>query len=200
MLVLGITGGVGSGKSRVLAELQNKYGAFVIEADKLAHDLMEPGKIIYKAIVEEFGDSILMSEEPYAIDRKLLGEIVFNNNAKLEKLNSIVHPLVKQSILQSINEERNRQTIQLFVIEAALLIEDGYKDICDEIWYVWVSKETRINRLMKQRNYTREKSLSIMNNQSSDDYFERNTDYKIDNDKDYLYTSEQIKARLNKVL
>ena len=199
MLVLGITGGVGSGKSRVLNELKDNYNAYIIEADKLAHELMEPGKVIYNAVVEAFGQEILAVLEPFAIDRMKLGAIVFNDKAQLEKLNSIVHPLVKESILQSIAEQRANNT-KLFVIEAALLIEDGYKAICDELWYVYVDQETRISRLMLQRNYTREKSLSIMQSQSPDSYYKENCEFVIDNTGDYSDTSKQIKARLNNVL
>ena len=197
MKIIGITGGVGSGKSRVLNELKVQYGAYIIEADKLAHELMEPGKVIYEEIVTAFGEDILCEEEPHVIDRVKLGKIVFSDKNHLEALNKIVHPLVKKSILMSIRQAKEKGDVRLFVIEAALLIEDGYKSICDELWYIWVDKETRIKRLMLQRNYTKEKSVSIMNNQSSDEFYKENCDFIIDNNRDYEYTSEQIKARLN---
>lgn len=200
MRIIGITGGVGSGKSSVLYELQSQYQAYIIEADKLAHTLMQPGEKIYNAIIEAFGDSILSSKKPFLIDRKKLGEIVFGNKEQLERLNRMVHPIVKEAIINEIACARKNGTIRLFVIEAALLIEDGYKEICDELWYVWVSKKTRIKRLMEQRNYSREQCLSIMQSQSSDDYYKNNTDVQIDNEKDFMYTSMQIKARLNKLL
>ncbi len=197
MKIIGITGGVGSGKSRVLNELKVQYGAYIIEADKLAHELMEPGKVIYEEIVTAFGEDILCEEEPHVIDRVKLGKIVFSDKKHLEALNKIVHPLVKKSILMLIRQAKEKGDVRLFVIEAALLIEDGYKSICDELWYIWVDKETRIKRLMLQRNYTKEKSVSIMNNQSSDEFYKENCDFIIDNNRDYEYTSEQIKARLN---
>ena len=197
MKIIGITGGVGSGKSRVLNELKVQYGAYIIEADKLAHELMEPGKVIYEEIVTAFGEDILCEEEPHVIDRVKLGKIVFSDKKHLEALNKIVHPLVKKSILMSIRQAKEKGDVRLFVIEAALLIEDEYKSICDELWYIWVDKETRIKRLMLQRNYTKEKSVSIMNNQSSDEFYKENCDFIIDNNRDYEYTSEQIKARLN---
>ena len=197
MKIIGITGGVGSGKSRVLNELKVQYGAYIIEADKLAHELMEPGKVIYEEIVTAFGEDILCEEEPHVIDRVKLGKIVFSDKNHLEALNKIVHPLVKKSILMLIRQAKEKGDVRLFVIEAALLIEDGYKSICDELWYIWVDKETRIKRLMLQRNYTKEKSVSIMNNQSSDEFYKENCDFIIDNNRDYEYTSEQIKARLN---
>lgn len=200
MIVLGITGGVGSGKSRVLYELKEAYDAYIIEADKLAHTLMQPGETIYNAVVEAFGEEILCDEAPYEIDRRKLGEIVFNDEVKLKLLNSLSHPLVKAHILNEIKQAKEKGNVSLFVIEAALLIEDGYREICDELWYIWVSKETRIERLMAQRGYTREKCISIMESQSPDSFYKENTDCTIDNEKDYIFSSKQIKARLNKLL
>ena len=197
MKILGITGGVGSGKSTVLYELQQKYNAFIVEADKLAHELMMPGEIIYDHIIKHFGKEILSLESPYPIDRQKLGELVFNDKEKLELLNSISHPLVKQRIMELI-EEKKKSGEKIFVIEAALLIECGYKDICDEIWYVWVDREERIKRLMNSRGYTKEKCISIFNNQQSDEYYKTYANYTIDNGKSFEYTSKQLKDLLNK--
>lgn len=200
MKILGITGGVGSGKSRVLYDLQKNYGAYVVEADKLAHELMEPGMPIYDKIVEAFGSSILSKEPPYNIDRQLLGQEVFSDNEKLQILNNISHPMVKDSIVARIEQARSDGKISLFVIEAALLIQDGYKAVCDEIWYIWVGREERIRRLMLQRGYTREKCISILDSQDSDDYYRKYTDFTINNQLDYENSSKQLKARLNKFL
>ncbi len=200
MIVLGITGGVGSGKSRVLYDLEKNHGAYIVEADKLAHELMEPGKIIYNQIIECFGNEILSSEAPYPIDRGKLGEIVFNDKNKLDKLNGISHPLVKEAIKKAIEEARREEKIKLFVIEAALLIQDGYSEICDEIWYVWVDAEERIKRLMKQRGYTREKCISMFNSQESDEYYKKYATFTINNQFDYENTSKLLKVRLNKLM
>ena len=197
MKILGITGGVGSGKSTVLYELQQKYNAFIVEADKLAHELMMQVEIIYDQIIKHFGKEILSLDSPYPIDRQKLGELVFNDKEKLELLNSISHPLVKQRIMELI-EEKKKSGEKIFVIEAALLIECGYKDICDEIWYVWVDREERIKRLMNSRGYTKEKCLSIFNNQQSDEYYKTYANYTIDNGKSFEYTSKQLKDLLNK--
>ena len=199
MLVLGITGGVGSGKSKVLYQLKEKYNAYIVEADKLAHQLMMPGEVIYNRIIEEFGNQIISKTLPYPIDRQKLGNIVFNDKEKLELLNSITHPLVKANILQQIDTEKSLNT-KLFVIEAALLIEDGYKDICDYIWYVFVDKEERIKRLMDSRGYSREKCISIFNSQQEDYYYITNSDAVIDNSNSFEGTSNQIKDLLNKLL
>ncbi|MBE5953567.1 MAG: dephospho-CoA kinase [Lachnospiraceae bacterium] len=199
MIVLGITGGVGSGKSKVLYELQEKYNAYVVEADKLAHELMMPGEAIYNTIIEVFGMDIISKTSPHQIDRHKLGNIVFNNKEKLELLNSITHPLVKANILEQINFQKSINT-KLFVIEAALLIEDGYKDICDSIWYIWVDKEIRIKRLIDSRGYSKEKCISIFNSQKEDAYYISNSDATIDNSSSYEITSKQLKVLLNKLL
>lgn len=200
MIVLGITGGVGSGKSRVLYDLEKNHHAYIVEADKLAHNLMEPGRPIYREIIRQFGDDIVTDEAPYLINREKLGKIVFSDKEKLALLDSITHPLVKEEILRQIEEKKTSGSIRLFVIEAALLIQDGYKDICDEIWYIWVPQEIRITRLMAQRGYTRERCLSMFKSQESDEYYKRYADFTINNQFDYKNSSKQLNARLNKLL
>ena len=108
MLILGITGGVGSGKSKILYDLSNLYGAYIVETDKLAHTLMEPGQTVYQAVVEAFGTEILQAEEPYAIDRAKFAQIVFADKEKLAQLNALTHPAVKAWIRKDIEEERKQ--------------------------------------------------------------------------------------------
>ncbi len=199
MYILGITGGVGSGKSAVLNELRDNHGAYIIEADKLAHELMMPGKDIYNSIVASFGEEILYDGIGSIIDRAKLADIVFSDENKLQILNNISHPCVKAEILRRIEEEKKKGT-KLFVIEAALLIQDGYKEICDDIWYIWVSRELRTKRLMESRGYTLKKCNSIYVNQESDEYYRSNSDYVIDNEKDFSNTVKQINVLLNKKL
>ncbi|MBQ9610034.1 MAG: dephospho-CoA kinase [Lachnospiraceae bacterium] len=200
MIILGITGGVGSGKSRILYDLKENYNAYIVEADKLAHELMQPDKSIYNEIVSTFGRSILKEEPPYYIDREKLGNIVFNDSERLTVLNGIVHPLVKEEIIRQINEARDSGKYELFVIEAALLIQDGYKSICDEIWYIWVGREERIRRLMIQRGITREKCISIIDSQETDEYYKKYANFTINNQNNYENSSKQLKERLNKIL
>lgn len=196
MKIIGITGGVGSGKSRVLYALENTYGAYVIEADKLAHELMEPDKIIYKRIVGAFGKEIL--SEDGRIDRNKLGEIVFHDNEKRNMLNGISHPLVKEEIKNRISSKEKEGT-GLLVIEAALLIQDGYKDICDEIWYIHVGRKERMKRLMKQRGYSEAKCNSIFDSQEPDEYYMANSDRMIENDGDFNKTEERIKSFVEEI-
>lgn len=179
MKIIGLTGGIGTGKSTILKLLGKEYGAYIVETDKLAHQLMEPGQNAYEQIVEVFGKQIL--DEKSYIDRGKLGSIVFSEKKALLALNQIVHPAVKEYILQDISKKRTEDRITYYVIEAALLIEDGYKDICDELWYVYVEKEERIKRLLAGRGGTREKWEQIIHNQAAEEFYRSNCDVVIDN-------------------
>ena len=122
MKIIGITGGIGSGKTAVLDIMQRDYGAFIMEADALAHRLMEPGQISYNDIVEHFGRDIL--DEDSRIDRAKLSAVVFSDQKQLDILKSITHPNVKKAILESM-EEQKKSGCRLYVLEAALLIQDS---------------------------------------------------------------------------
>ncbi|MEY8426112.1 dephospho-CoA kinase [Lachnospiraceae bacterium 46-15] len=184
MKVLGITGGVGAGKSTVLAYLSERYQAKVIQADKTAHILEQPGQECYHRIVEEFGKEILGADG--AIDRRLLGSIVFSDKKSLERLNGIVHPAVREYIIQEIRQEQLTGMTPFVVLEAALLIEEHYDEICDEIWYVRAGEETRQKRLMASRGYTAEKVREIMQNQLSDALFLKHCQFVVDNSSDFI--------------
>ena len=182
MKIIGITGGIGTGKSLVLSILKTKYDAYIVEADKVAHILMKKGEPAYIEIVNAFGTSVL-DKETGELDRASLGSLVMNDKEKLNVLNSIVHPLVKDYILSDI-EKKRKADITYYVIEAALLIQDGYKQICDEIWAIITDKDIRIERLKKNRNYTIEKADGFIKNQPSDDFFIDNSDRIIYNNTD----------------
>lgn len=199
MLILGITGGVGSGKSKILYDLSSIYGAYIVETDKLAHTLMEPGQTVYQSVVNAFGTEILQPEAPYAIDRKKFAQIVFSDREKLEQLNALTHPAVKVWIRNDI-EEKKKQGMKIYVIEAALLIQDGYKEICDEIWYIYADEDTRIKRLMKQRGYTVERCRAMFRSQEPESYYKKYADFTINNQLDYENSSKQLKERLNILL
>ncbi len=189
-MVIGITGGVGCGKSTVLDVLNKKYNAHIIDADKVAHRLMEPFGQAYEKVRDYFGDEVISDDG--CIDRKKLGQIVFNNKEKLEKLNGIVHPLVKEAIKKEIKAISSSDKNKLIAVEAALFIEAGYTDICDELWYIYTDKNIRIERLMNSRGYSVEKAESIIANQLSDEKFRKNCQIVIDNSKDTDYTETQI--------
>ncbi|MBR4140103.1 MAG: dephospho-CoA kinase, partial [Lachnospiraceae bacterium] len=159
MKVIGITGGVGAGKSAILNYLKEKHHAVVVEADKVGHLLMEPGGACYYSIVEKFGSSILNGDQ--TINRGKLGKIVFADESLLNELNKIIHPRVKSHIVSEIAKERAYHRTNYFVVEAALLIEDHYDVICDEMWYIHTDADIRAKRLKETRGYDDEKIAGI---------------------------------------
>lgn len=193
MKVLGITGGVGAGKSTVLNYLTEKYGVTVIQLDQVAHLLMRPGEKCYEEIVAAFGEEIL--NEAGEIDRRILGSKTFGSVSEMDKLNRIVHPSVKEYIIEQIrSQEDNKDEVKPFlVIEAALLLEDHYDEICDEIWYIYVDYDTRVKRLIQSRGYTKEKVDAILKNQKTDEEFRSRCQFIIDNTSEIMEnTYEQI--------
>lgn len=178
MRKIGITGGVGAGKSTVLGYLKEKYGAKIYMADNIAHILEEPGHDCYNMLISEFGNEILDSDGK--IDSKKFAGIIFNNQEALDKVNSIVHPEVKKYVLDKIREEEALGT-KYFILEAALLIEDGYACILDELWYVHTDALTRRERLKKSRGYSDKKIDSIFASQLSESEYRKACRYTIDN-------------------
>lgn len=194
MKIIGITGGVGAGKSAILAYFKEAHEAIVIEADKVGHLLMAPGGACYKKIIETFGEDLV--KEDQTIDRGKLGAIVFANEERLGCLNKIVHPEVKQWITKEIEKERIKGETKLLVIEAALLIEDHYDEICDELWYIHTSEEVRRKRLKESRGYSDEKIAGIMANQLSPEQFQESCQIVIENSGLLEDTYRQIDKQL----
>ncbi|QDW73952.1 dephospho-CoA kinase [Lachnospiraceae bacterium KGMB03038] len=189
MKIIGITGGIGAGKTQVLEYLHNRYGATVCQADDVAKKLQKKGGACYDAIVEHFGEEIL--DEKGELNRDRLGEIVFSDCSQLSLLNSIVHPAVKEEILKKIRQEERRNT-NLFIIEAALLIEDHYDQICDELWYIYVEEAIRKNRLFYSRGYDAAKIEDIMRAQLPKDMFLKHCDRVVDNSGVFAETMLQL--------
>ena len=189
MKIIGITGGVGAGKTEILEYLNNKYGASICHTDKVAKKLQKKGGICYGAIVEHFGREILNEKEE--LDRERLSDIVFSNPAELEVLNKIVHPAVKDEVDRLIHQEKRKNT-NLFIIESAILIEANYGSICDELWYIYVDDETRRKRLYYSRGYDAKKIDEIIAAQLPKDQFLRNCDRAIDNSGDFAETTLQL--------
>lgn len=193
MRIIGVTGGIGCGKSEVLNFIASHYDATIMKADQIGHILMQKGRKCYTKIVETFGEGIL--KENSEIDRSKLAHIVFPRPEELAKLNAIMHPAIKNYILHTIEKEKNIGT-EYFIVEAALLLEDHYDDFCDEVWYIYADEDTRIERLKESRDYTEEKIARIMANQLTEEEFERRCGVEIDNSGDFSYTERQIRRRL----
>jgi dephospho-CoA kinase len=132
----------------------------------------------------------------------MMSDIVMNDEKNLAKLNAIVHPEVKEYIIHDI--KRKNSDYKYYVIEAALLIQDGYRELCDEIWYIYADRQTRINRLMKWRDFTESKAVLYMDNQPDDAFFIENSDIVIDNSMDISSNEEEgmkkLKASLESAL
>lgn len=192
-MVIGITGGIGTGKSTVLNILNEKYGFHIFEADKIGHEVMKKGMSAYKKIVKAFGNDIL--NEDGEIDRCKMSDVVFNNKYELEILNNIIHPEVINEIKKRI-EAGQKEGINNFVIEAALLIESGCNLLCDRVWYIYSEDSVRIQRLKNNRGMTEEKILSVIKNQLDYREFANKTDAIIDNSSSMENTCRQIEKLL----
>ncbi len=197
MKVIGITGGIGAGKSTVLQILKEEWDACVIEADKVGHQVMEPGGCCYDEVIRLFGTGIIKNDK--TIDRKRVSDVVFQEAGKREALNEVIHPAVKKEIRARLRQEKERGR-KLSVVEAALLLEDHYEEICDEIWAVCTDKEIRIRRLMESRGYSREKCESIMAAQQTDEYYLERADFVISNNGGPEFIRQAVAERLSRVL
>jgi len=195
--VIGITGGIGAGKSTILRILEEEWNAFVLEADKVGHQVMEPGGCCYDAVIRLFGEQIIKSDK--TIDRRKVSDVVFHVAEKRDALNQVIHPAVKKEIRERLAKEEKTGR-KLSVVEAALLLEDHYEEICDEIWAVCADREIRIERLMESRGYSRDKCESIMAAQKEDSYYTDQADFVIDNSTGPEKLRETIAERLRKIL
>ena len=155
MKVIGITGGVGSGKSAVLHAIGESYRCRMLLADDIANYLKEPGQSCYEPLVKLLGKEVL--NEGGFIDKKKMSDAIFKNNELLEMVNAIVHPAVKNYIWQCIGEERAKKEVDFVFVEAALFIEAGYRDMVDSLWYIYADLNVRIARLTQGRGYTLDK-------------------------------------------
>ncbi|MBR0398284.1 MAG: dephospho-CoA kinase [Eubacterium sp.] len=196
MKIIGITGGVGCGKSEVLNFIEKNYDAAVVRADEVGRDLMRPGTDCTRQIIDLFGARA--ADADGNLDRAWIADQIFHNPDQRESLNAIVHPAVQREICRLI--EQNRACgWQYFFLESAILIEAGYTEICDEIWYIYADVQTRIARLQAGRGYTQAKSLAVMENQLSEETFREACDAVIDNSGIFEDTMEQIDARMTEL-
>lgn len=213
MLFVGITGGVGAGKSEILNFIRENYNSRVMLTDEIAHDVMEPGTECYKQLEELFAAEVLRNEvalkslfdaEPefcvYQPDgtfhRQNLAKVIFSDETKREALNAIVHPAVKQYVIEQYELEKAKDVLDLLVVESALLIDDNYDAICEEMWYIYTSEENRRARLKASRGYSDEKIDSIFASQLSEAAFREACNEVIDNNHTTAAAFTQIKRIL----
>ena len=165
MKTIGLTGGIGSGKSTV-SQLLGELGAFVIDADKVGHEIYLPGKEAWKQVTAAFGQDILAPDQ--TIDRKKLGAIIFGSDDARKKLNSIVHPLMFKDIDDRIKEKRADGFTKPIVVEAAILIEANWLPLADEVWLIVTNKNAVIERVASQRGLSARDTEARIASQLSD--------------------------------
>jgi dephospho-CoA kinase len=181
--VIGLTGGIGSGKSFVAKIASYFFPVLHINTDEMARQQMMKGQISYNRVVEEFSkysDELL--REDGEINRPVLAKIVFNDAGLLNKLNSITHPAVIDGIKEIIREESGYGEYEAVMIESALVFESGIDKICDEVWFVHAPVSTRIRRLKETRGYSDEKISSVLDDQLAEEEFIKRSDRVIEND------------------
>ena len=192
-LVLGITGGVGSGKSEVLRYLKEAYHACVLSCDDIAKELQEPGGSCYEMLKELLGPEYLNEDGTW--NRQLLAQRIFSDENMRCAVNQIVHPAVEQEVRNRIkNAQINGSPFA--AVESAILIESGYSSFCDELWYVYAGKEVRMKRLMESRGYSVQKAEAIMKAQKEDAYFREHCVFLLDNSDSIEKMREQADGRL----
>lgn len=190
MIVIGLTGGIASGKSTVTALLKEK-GAVIIDADKIAREIMSKGEPAWFEVLNYFGDEIL-NDDRSDIDRKKLASIVFSDKAKLEALNSITHPKIIEEIKRQV-EEYKKAGKKIIVIDAALLIEAGLDKIVDEVWVVAVNEDVQLQRLVaREKDITKDEALKRIKSQMPLAEKLKFADRVIDNNSSIEETKNQV--------
>ncbi|MDD6291231.1 MAG: dephospho-CoA kinase [Lachnospiraceae bacterium] len=197
MRFIGITGGVGAGKSQILAYLAKRPVTRVMLADEIAHKLMEPGTDCYEKLRNRFLHEDIYLEDGH-FDRNKLASVIFADDEKREALNTIVHPAVKEYVCVQAEKERKEGRISLLVLEAALLIEEHYDEICDELWYIYTSREVRRERLKASRGYSDARVDRIFASQLSEEQYRSHCSEVIDNNGALEETLAQIEEALRR--
>lgn len=191
MIVIGLTGGIASGKSTV-ARMLLDLGAVVIDADKVGHETFQPRSEAWHKVVAAFGKDILGKNDE--IDRSKLARLVFNDSKALKRLNSIMHPLMHRIVERRL-EELRRQGVAVVVLEATLLVEAKWTDLVDQVWVTISPEATVVNRLVGQKNFTGEQAKARIKSQTPISQRARHADVVIENDSDL----EKLRQRVEEL-
>lgn len=194
MRVIGLTGGIASGKSLVSRFLK-ELGAIIIDADRIARDVVKTGSPAWRQIVQEFGDTVC--EPDGSLNRKELGRIVFSDAGKLDRLNRITHPYIISEIRRLLNIYREKFPAAIIVLDAPLLLETGLEGIVDEVWVVYVDYQTQLERLMKRDGFNTEEAVRRISSQLPLDEKIKLADHVIDNRGDPEETFLQVRRLWN---
>ena len=192
--IIGITGGIGAGKSTVLDYIDKHYNCLIIYSDDVANDIKKKGYPAYDELVAFLGEEILGSDGE--IDKAKMASAIFNDKNKLKTVNNILHPAVNTFIINNIDREKETKEHDFVFVEAALLIENGYDRIADELWYVYADEDVRRQRLKSSRGYSDEKITDIFSKQLDDETFRKHCEFVIDNSGDLYYSAKQIDDKI----
>ncbi|MBW2544011.1 MAG: dephospho-CoA kinase [Deltaproteobacteria bacterium] len=192
MINIGLTGGIGSGKSTV-ARLFQKRGAHIIDVDVLAHMVEEPGSAVWNRIVEHFGREILDKDD--RINREALGGIVFRDSEKLEKLNSIVHPAIFDEWWRRFDDIANNDKEAIIISDIPLLVEVGWHKAVDIVILVYTSPDVQAERIMKRNGYSHKEAQDRLNSQMPVDEKIPFADFVINNEG----TPEETEAIVDRI-
>ena len=194
MRFIGITGGVGAGKSELLAYMKKHYLCEIWLADEVAHLVKRKGTPCFDRLVKLLGQDVVDTDGE--IDKKVMAERIFADEGILAQVNAIVHPAVQEFILEKYEAAKASAKVELFFVEAALLIEAGYTDLVDELWYVYADVAVRRRRLAEARGYSEKKITQIMDSQLSEEEFRKACDFVIDNSGELVDSYRQIDKKL----
>jgi len=178
MFVIGLIGGIGSGKTSV-SEILNSLGVDVIDADKVGHEVYIPDSEGWRKVISVFGQGIV--DQQNEIDRKKLGAIVFGDPKEMDKLNKLMHPIMYKLIQEKINKLADNG-VEVVVLEAAILLEANWQPLTDEIWLAKSDQEIVIERVQLRNKFTREEIIKRIQSQMSNEEREKHADIVISND------------------
>ncbi|MBQ2640370.1 MAG: dephospho-CoA kinase [Lachnospiraceae bacterium] len=208
MKIIGVTGGVGAGKSEILHYIETHYNARVLLADEAAHAIEAPGGAIYEPLIQlldrylvpvtDGAEAAPITLPDGMINKPEMARRIFSVPELLEQVNQLVHPAVKTYILDESAREKKAGRLDFFIVEAALLIEAGYKEHLDELWYIYCDENERRRRLRASRGYSDEKIDNILRSQLSEQEFRDNADVVIDNSGTIEAACAQVDAALSR--
>lgn len=193
MKFIGITGGVGAGKTEILKYLDSREDTKVMLADDIARKLSEPGQSCNEKLQELFAGTDVFDEKGQ-MDRPKAAAIIFKDEARRNGMNEILHPAVKEYVLHVLEQEKEEGRLRYLVLEAALLIEEHYDEICDELWYIYTSEENRRARLKQSRGYSDEKISEMFESQLCENEYRRHCKVVIDNNGTTEETIAQVRT------
>ena len=191
MKVIGLTGGIGSGKSTV-AQFLAELGAVILDTDRVGHEVLKPDTEAWREVVAAFGRQILTPGGD--VDRKKLGEVVFGNPESLVRLNQIVHPQIGKVVKAQLEEYR-RQGVRVVVLEIPLLVETGGTSLVDEVWVTIASESAVLRRLEERSELSRQQSLARIRSQISNEKRVKHADVVIKNDG----SLDELRARVEEL-